>query len=84
MSRNSQTDKITIRHEHTHQGGLLLCDDGADGVVQKLGFFGATPTIQRSNATQAKLADNATLAQAVVLINELRDALVEKGLIKGS
>lgn len=32
----------------------------------------------------AKLAEDATLPQAVALINELRDTLVEKGLIKGS
>lgn len=83
MTRNSETDKITIRHEHTHQGGLLICDDGADGVEQKLGFFGAEPTVQRSDEAQAELESTATLAQAIVLINELRTALVEKGLIKG-
>lgn len=76
-------DIFTIRNEHTHPGGLEICDDGADGTEQKLGFFGADPTPQRANADQARLADNATLAQAVKLINELRDALVEKGLIKG-
>lgn len=76
-------DILSIRPEHTHPGGLEICDDGSDGNEQKLGFFGATPTIQRANAAQARLADNATLAQAIVLVNELRDALVEKGIIKG-
>lgn len=80
MSRDSTTDKLTIRPEHTHQDGLLLCDESE----QKLGFHGAEPTIQRSGTVQAELPSNATLAQAVALINELREALVEKGLIKGS
>lgn len=77
-------DIYRIRPEHTHEGGLQICDDGADGTVQKLGFFGVMPTIQRANADQVKLADGATLAQAIKLLNELRDALVEKGIIKGS
>lgn len=70
----------TIRPEHTHEDGLLLCDD----TEQKLGFHGATPTVQRKGVIQSRLPDGATVAQAVVLINELRDALVEKGIIKGS
>lgn len=79
-----ENDIYRIRPEHTHEGGLQICDDGADGTVQKLGFFGATPTVQRKNAAQAKLAESATTAQIVALVNELREALVEKGLIKGS
>ena len=51
-----ENDILRIRPEHTHAGGLQICDDGADGTVQKLGFFGATPTVQRKNAAQAKLA----------------------------
>jgi hypothetical protein len=76
-------DILSIRPEHTHPGGLQICDDGSDGTEQKLGFFGTEPTPQRANADQAKLPDNATLAQAVKLLNEIRDALVEKGIIKG-
>ena len=76
-----ENDILRIRPEHTHAGGLQICEDGT---VQKLGFFGATPTVQRKNATQAKLAESATTAQIVALVNELREALVEKGLIKGS
>lgn len=79
-----ENDIYRIRPEHTHEGGLQICDDGSDGTVQKLGFFGVTPTVQRKGVVQAKLADNATLAQTVALVNELREALVEKGLIKGS
>ena len=96
-------DIYRIRPEHTHEGGLQICDDGSDGTVQKLGFFGAAPTIQRTGAAQANVATaeianaagetqtaaeyNAAIAQInalTVLVNELRDALVEKGLIKGS
>lgn len=75
-----ENDIYRIRPEHTHGGGLQICDDGS----QKLGFFGVAPTIQRANANQAKLEDSAQLAQVIVLVNELREALVEKGLIKGS
>lgn len=61
----------------------------------KLAFFGGTPCIQRKGAAQAAItaadadetwgAGEATLANAcTVLNNELRAALVEKGLIKGA
>ena len=79
-----ENDIYRIRPEHTHRSGLQLCDDGSDGTAQKLGFFGVVPTVQRANANQAKLEDSAQLAQVIVLVNELREALVEKGLIKGS
>ena len=36
-------DIYRIRSEHTHGSGLQLCDDGSDGTVQKLGFFGVRP-----------------------------------------
>ena len=41
-------------------------------------------TVQGTNANHAKLEDSAQLAQVIVLVNELREALVEKGLIKDS
>lgn len=41
-------------------------------------------TVQGTNAIQAKLEDSAQLAQVIVLVNELKEALVEKGLINGS
>lgn len=64
-------------------------------VNSKLGFFGAAPTIQRAHANQAIIdaadadatwgAEEAALANAcTVLNNELRTALVNKGLIKGA
>ena len=82
---------IIIRPEHTHPDGIEICD----GAVQKLSFHGATPMPQRANANQKKLVCNLTaqsstqelvaeIQSLVNLTNELRDALVEKGLIKGS
>ena len=34
-----ENDIYRIRPEHTHGGGLQICDDGSDGTVQKLGFL---------------------------------------------
>jgi hypothetical protein len=62
---------------------------------QLLGFHNSTPTIQRASVSQAAVATTTptlaaygyTLAQAtaiITLVNEMRAALVEKGLIKGS
>lgn len=63
----------------------------------KLAFHGVTPVIQRAGANQAVVATTAatqttpygftTQAQAdgiVTLLNELRNALVEKGIIRGT
>ena len=47
-------------------------------------FHGATPTAQRAGSAQAALAGGATLADTIVLVNELRAALVQKGIIKGA
>lgn len=78
-----EDDICRIRPEYA-RGGLLLCDYGSDGTVQKLGFFGVAPTVQGTNANHAKLEDSAQLAQVIVLVNELREALIGKGLINGS
>ena len=64
---------------------------------QKIGFHNATPVVQRVGAAQAAVGTTAatqttpfgytTAAQAdaiVTLVNEIRAALVEKGLIKGA
>ena len=51
------------------------------GTSSKVGFHGAAPSAQRANADQAAATD---LASVITLTNELRAALVEKGLIKGS
>lgn len=67
------------------------------GTTQKLAFHGSTAVVQRAGAAQNAVATTAstqttpfgytTQAQAdaiVTLVNELRAALTEKGLIKGS
>lgn len=67
------------------------------GTTQKLAFHNSTPVVQRSGADQTAVVTTAatnitpygyaTQAQAdalVTLVNELRAAMVEKGLIKGS
>jgi hypothetical protein len=66
-------------------------------VTQKLGFYNATPVVQPSGASQAAVTTTAatqttpwgfsTQAQAdaiVTLVNALRTAMVNTGLIKGS
>ena len=63
-----------------HAGSLSWEVQSGAGVSSKLGFHGATPTAQRANADQAEATD---LASVITLANELRAALVEKGLIKG-
>jgi hypothetical protein len=50
------------------------------GTSGKVGFSGAAPTAQRANANQVAATD---LASVITLANELRAALVEKGIIKG-
>jgi hypothetical protein len=65
--------------------------------TQKMGFYGATPIVQRSGAAQAAVSTTAatnttpygytTAAQAnaiVTLVNELRAWAVSQGFIKGS
>ena len=63
--------------------------------LKNLGFYGTIPTIQRSGKAQEKLVTNLTAQSSIsdivneiksltLLVNELRDDLVEKGLIKGS
>jgi len=64
--------------------------------AEQVGFHGVTPTAQRSGAAQAAVAATASTnvspygfsqAQAdgiVTLLNEIRAALVAKGIIKGS
>lgn len=63
-----------------HAGGLSWDVQVGASVGAKVGFHGATPTAQRAHADQAEATD---LASVIVLANELRTALVEKGLIKG-
>lgn len=63
-------------------------------VTQRLGFYGATPIVQRAGAAQAAVSGTAGAAYTsteqgiinnlVTLANELRAAAVALGLIKGS
>jgi len=63
-----------------HAGSLSWEVQVGASTAAKVGFHGATPTGQRANADQAAATD---LASVITLANELRAALVEKGLIKG-
>ena len=63
-----------------HAGALSWEVQVGSGASSKVGFHGATPTVQRANANQAAATD---LASVITLANELRAALVEKGLIRG-
>jgi len=71
------TDGAVKRHAGSYSWEITV---GAD-TSAKVAFHGATPTAQRANANQATLID---LATVIALANELRAALVEKGIIKGS
>lgn len=79
-----------------------LSDGGPDGTslgqsaTDKVGFYGASPIVQRSGSAQAAVATTAATsstpygysqAQAngiVTLLNEIRATLVAAGLMKGS
>lgn len=72
-------------------------DDGEimGGSSGKIGFFGTTPVVQPSSASQAAVATSITTTATTtnlatqcaansVLVNQLRAELVELGIIKGS
>jgi hypothetical protein len=63
-----------------HAGTLSWEVQMGAAAAAKVGFHGAAPTAQRANSNQAEATD---LASVLTLANELRAALVEKGLIKG-
>ena len=63
-----------------HAGSLSWEIQIGAGTSAKVGFHGAAPVGQRASADQAVATD---LASVIVLANELRAVLVEKGLIKG-
>lgn len=63
-----------------HAGSLSWEVQAGAGASSKVGFHGATPTLQRAGAAQSAATD---LASVITLANELRAALVEKGMIKG-
>ncbi len=64
-----------------HAGGYAWDITVGANAAAKVGFHGAAPTAQRANANQAEATD---LASVIMLANDLRAALVEKGIIKGA
>ncbi len=89
---NTATDSLETDTPKTG-GGFSVGQSPTDLV----GFWGATPIVQRSGSAQAAVATTAattttpfgfstsTQANAVVtLVNELRAAMVASGLIAGS
>jgi len=86
---------IIINNGFNIQTGGAAGTQIATATNQKIGFHGSSPSIQRANASQVAVVTTTptlnaygyTLAQAtaiITLVNEMRTALVEKGLIKGS
>lgn len=67
-----------------------LSDGGPEGTsigaseTELVGFYGATPIAQPSAANQAAITSGATTTACNNLVIELRLALVNLGLIKGS
>lgn len=91
------TAGLTLPDAHDIVTGTTTGTKVATGTTQKLAFHGAAPVVQRAGAAQAAVGTTAatqttpwgfsTQAQAdgiITLLNELRAALVEKGLIKGA
>lgn len=87
---NTATDSLKTSTPKSG-GGCTLGQSASDLV----GLHGATPVIQRASADQAAVVTTTpttsaygyTLAQAtavLTLLNEIRAALVEKGIIKGA
>ncbi len=62
-----------------HAGALSWEVQIGAATVSKIGFHSVTPSAQRANADQSAATD---LASVITLANDLRAALVEKGLIK--
>lgn len=65
--------------KHRADGHVWEIGVGAE-TSAKFGWHGAMPTGQRAGADQFVTTD---LASVITLANELRAALVEKGVIKG-
>lgn len=85
-----ETNTPNVTETPATSGGYKLGQSPTDLV----GFHGADPTVQRSGSAQAAVATATAItagygfteAQAnglVALVNEMRAALVQKGLIKG-
>lgn len=78
-------DIYRIRSEHTHGTVCGFATTAPTEPYKSSASSELRPhTVQGTNANHAKLEDSAQLAQVIVLVNELREALVGKGLINGS
>ena len=104
------SNAVTVNATTLTLGAEITLVDGADitvnattgtkigtAITQKLGFYNATPIVQRAGAAQVAVATTGatnvapfgytTAAQAnaiVTLVNELRDWAVAQGFIKGA
>lgn len=67
-----------------------LSDGRSDGTnlgqsaTDKIGFYGVTNVVQPTSANQSAITAGATTTACNTLVIELRTALVNLGLIKGS
>lgn len=72
--------------------GLMV---GQSATGDKVGFFGTTPVVQPSSASQAAVTTSVTTTRTtanldatcdaiIVLLNQIRSELVTLGLLKGS
>ncbi len=97
IDRYTFQKNIQIMDARNIQFGLTTGTKIGTATAQKFAFHNSTPVIQRVGSAQTAVATTgstqttpygySTAAQAdaiVTLVNELRAALVEKGLIKGS
>lgn len=58
---------------------------GQNATTAKIGFFGlTTPIVQPTSANQATITTGATTTATITLLVELRNQLVNLGLIKGA
>lgn len=80
-----ENDIYRTRPEHTHG---TICGFATTVTMEQHKSSDSSElrphTVQGTNANHAKLEDSAQLAQVIVLVNELREALVGKGLINAS
>ena len=97
INRYEFDKRIQIRDGKNIQLGLTTGTKIGTATDQKIAFHNSTPVIQRVGSAQDAVATTgatqttpygytgAAQANAIVtLVNELRAALVEKGIIKGS
>ena len=97
ITGSTKLSELTLADGGNIAVGISVGTQIGSATAQKLAFHGSTPVIQRVGAAQNSVATTgatnstpygySTAAQAdaiVTLVNELRAALVAKGLIKGS